>query len=158
MAREVEGENGESERWFHSLLQPDYITVLAETSAREIVLVRQYRPILERSFLELPGGLLDTKEDPAGCAARELEEETGFKISRPLFLLGNLCPDQGRLENRLWCYYAENVEPLPNWVPEPGIEQVVLSKADFLSALRDGEFESAIQIAAIGLAMLHGRF
>lgn len=158
MAREVEEDKEESGRWFHSLLQPDYVAVLAETPAHEIVLVRQYRPALERTFLELPAGLLDTKEDPACCAARELEEETGFKASGPLILLGNLCPDQGRLENRLWCYYAEGVESVPNWRPEAGVERVVMPKSDFFHAMKQGKFEPALHIAIVGLAMLQGRF
>ena len=44
----------------------------------QICLVRQYRVALERMTLEIPAGKLDPGEDPAVCAERELEEETGL--------------------------------------------------------------------------------
>ena len=45
-----------------------------------IVMVRQYRNALERETLEIPAGCRDSKtEDTAYCAAREMEEETGYR-------------------------------------------------------------------------------
>jgi ADP-ribose pyrophosphatase len=43
-----------------------------------ILLVHQYRYPLKKELLELPAGKLDPGEDPQVCAARELEEETGY--------------------------------------------------------------------------------
>ena len=44
-----------------------------------ILMVRQYRNALDRFTLELPAGKKDSpEEDMAVCAARELEEETGY--------------------------------------------------------------------------------
>ncbi|MFV3037892.1 NUDIX hydrolase, partial [Klebsiella pneumoniae] len=64
---------------FYSLKIPDYVTVIAWTREDRIVLVRQYRPAIERETLELPSGLVDTSDPPDVCAARELEEETGYR-------------------------------------------------------------------------------
>lgn len=45
-----------------------------------ILLIRQFRPAIDRETLELPAGARDREgEDPAVTAARELEEETGFR-------------------------------------------------------------------------------
>jgi ADP-ribose pyrophosphatase len=44
----------------------------------EIVLVKQYRPPLERVCIELPAGLIDAGETPEESALRELHEETGY--------------------------------------------------------------------------------
>lgn len=74
-----------------------------------ILLVRQYRPCVERETLELPAG---SKEDPAenaeAAALRELEEETGFSCDRLTFI--------ARLKTTMsWCdettdvFAAENV-------------------------------------------------
>ncbi len=45
-----------------------------------ILLIRQFRPAIDREALELPAGAKDaSREDPAVTAARELEEETGYR-------------------------------------------------------------------------------
>jgi ADP-ribose pyrophosphatase len=45
-------------------------------------MVRQHRPAIERFTLELPAGKIDeVGESKKACAARELEEETGYKAS-----------------------------------------------------------------------------
>jgi hypothetical protein len=50
----------------------------------KILLVRQYRNALDRYPLELPAGKVDSKDEPRRiCAFRELEEETGYKVSSP---------------------------------------------------------------------------
>jgi ADP-ribose pyrophosphatase len=47
------------------------------------VLVRQFRYPPRRTFLEVPAGKIDRPdEDPAEVAARELEEETGWRANR----------------------------------------------------------------------------
>ena len=48
-----------------------------------ILLIRQFRPAIDREALELPAGARDSSgEDPAVTAARELEEETGYRPGR----------------------------------------------------------------------------
>lgn len=59
--------------------------IFAETDAGEVVLVEQYRVPLGRRCLELPAGLVgdETDGEPAAvAAARELEEETGYRAER----------------------------------------------------------------------------
>ncbi len=52
-----------------------------------ILLVRQYRPSVEREMLELPAGAKDSEnENPEAAAARELLEETGYAAGKMTFL------------------------------------------------------------------------
>lgn len=46
-----------------------------------VLLVRQYRHAVGGYILEIPAGKLDSGEDPRDCAARELEEEIGFRAA-----------------------------------------------------------------------------
>jgi ADP-ribose pyrophosphatase len=43
-----------------------------------VILVNQYRYPVKKNVIELPAGKLAPGEDPKLCAARELEEETGY--------------------------------------------------------------------------------
>ena len=62
--------------------------VLPVTEDGKILMVRQYRNALERETLEIPAGCRDSKtEDTAYCAAREMEEETGYRSTNVKHLL-----------------------------------------------------------------------
>lgn len=156
--REVEGSGPRTNRVYHSFRQHDYVTVLAETSAGEVALVDQYRAALERRILELPGGLVDSGNDPAASAAQELAEEAGLHAPDGLLLMGTLAPDTGRLENRLWCFHARNAAPLAGWQPEHDMTRVLMPKAEFKALVVAGRFEPALHVAVVGLALLNGRF
>ena len=101
----------------------------------KICLVRQYRIALERMSLEIPAGKLDPNEDPAVCAARELEEETGLVAERiePLAVSagapgfnnektrifvarglsqGAARPDEGEFVDVVWVPIADMVEAI----------------------------------------------
>lgn len=76
------------------VVHPGAVLILPVRSANEVILIHNYRFVVGRELLELPAGTLEPGEAPAVCAARELEEETG--------------------------YVAERIEPLCNFYTTPG--------------------------------------
>lgn len=69
------------------------VVIVPLTSNKEIVLVEQYRPPLKKRVLELPAGLVGDKKEFENeafeiAAARELEEETGYRASKMTLVTG----------------------------------------------------------------------
>src|SRR5688572_27121618 len=76
---------------YYALVTHDYVCVVAVTAEGRFVMVRQFRPAVERLTLELPAGTVEPGETPEACIRRELEEETGYRAAS-LVHLGTLTP------------------------------------------------------------------
>ena len=61
---------------------PGAAAVVAVDGANRVCLVRQYRHGVDDFLWEIPAGKLDAGEQPAVCAVRELQEETGVTADR----------------------------------------------------------------------------
>ena len=64
-----------------------FVSILAVTPQREIVLVEQFRIPVQRRAIEIPAGIVGDEEEHLGeslaaCAARELLEETGYRVGQ----------------------------------------------------------------------------
>ncbi|MBO5617523.1 MAG: NUDIX hydrolase [Pseudobutyrivibrio sp.] len=75
--------NGKEEKWDFVSHRMGAACVLAVRPDGKILMVRQYRNALDRFTLEVPAGKSDSlDEDTSICAARELEEETGYRAGK----------------------------------------------------------------------------
>lgn len=61
---------------------PGGVAVVPILDPETVMLVRQYRQAAGRDLLEIPAGTIEPGEDPVECAARELEEEVGYRAAR----------------------------------------------------------------------------
>jgi ADP-ribose pyrophosphatase len=92
-----------------------WVNVVALTQAGEIVLVRQFRPGIGRTILELPGGTTDPEDaSPEAAVRRELLEETGYTGER-FVATGCYSPNPASHTNLVHCEHLEVVlMPLEN--------------------------------------------
>lgn len=146
---------GEAEPYY-GLDLADYVGVVATTSRNELVVVRQYRPVVESHTLELPSGHVDPGETPEVAARRELLEETGYEADRLESLGIPLFSDTGRLANRMWGFRAKDVRLARRAHPsEEGIETVLLTARELGRRIDGGEFVHALHLALLYLGDFH---
>ncbi len=77
-----------------------------------LLLVRQFRYPIKQFLLELPAGKLGPGEDPMVCAARELEEETGYTANE-LTKLTAIYTTPGFCNELLHIYLARDLKKSP---------------------------------------------
>ena len=92
---------------------PGGAVVVAILPDDTVLLVRQYRFPVGRELYELPAGKLDKGEDPMHCAARELEEETGY-VAASLHKLMAMCTTPGFSDEILHIFLASGLQPSPH--------------------------------------------
>jgi len=91
------------------IVHPGAVIVLPLLTDTEIVMIHNYRYSVEREMLELPAGTLDPDESPAACAARELEEETGYRPGR-LEPMGEFYTSPGITNELMRCFVAHDLQ------------------------------------------------
>jgi len=141
----------------YSISTKDYVCVIATTENGDLLLVRQFRPALDKMVLELPSGHVEEGETPEQAARKELLEETGY-IAGEMIPLGALSSDPGRLANQMWSFFAPAAVPAPveTFIPEAGIELVVFDKGMRELLLFESSFSSALNHAAVLMSVLKG--
>lgn len=83
--------------------------VVALLPRNNVILVRQFRYPIQEYVYELPAGKLNPGEDPAMCARRELEEETGY-VAGTLIPLTAIYTTPGFCNERLYLYLATDLK------------------------------------------------
>lgn len=85
--------------------------VVAVNDEGKLLMVRQYRNALDRETLEIPAGGLNAVDEPTDvAAARELEEETGYKAGK-LELLITLRTTVAFCNEKIDVYVATDLKP-----------------------------------------------
>lgn len=87
---------------------PGAVGVVALQPDGRVTLVRQYRHAIGRELLEIPAGRLEPGEEPRSAAARELEEETGYRPGS-LESLGSFFPAPGFCSEELHLFLARDL-------------------------------------------------
>ena len=129
---------------------PGAACVLAVTEANEVVLVRQWRYATGQALLELPAGKLDAGEDPAVCAARELEEETPYS-AQSVRLLHTFYTAPGFCNEKMYLYLAEGITPTSTRKPDQDefVETELWTRDQVRQAIQSGDICDAKTLLAL---------
>lgn len=128
---------------------PGAAAVVPVDESGAVLLVRQYRYAAGGWLLEVPAGKLDRSEAPERCAARELEEETGYRADA-LVPMGCIWTTPGFTDERIWLFLATGLERTQT-AHQPDevmtLERVPLTRAVEMAAR--GEIADAKSICAL---------
>jgi 8-oxo-dGTP pyrophosphatase MutT (NUDIX family) len=92
------------EQWVVRLPKAAIVVVL-DDPGESVLMLWRHRFIIDRWVWELPGGYIDEEEDPRLSAAREVEEETGWRPA-PLRELLRFQPMVGTVDSENIVYVA----------------------------------------------------
>ena len=137
---------------------PGAACVLAVTEADEVVLVRQWRYATGQALLELPAGKLDAGEDPAVCAARELEEETPYR-AQSVRLLHTFYTAPGFCDEKMYLYLAESITPTSTRKPDQDefVETVLLSRQAVRKAIAANQIQDGKTLVGLQYWLLNSK-
>ena len=155
IARDVRFSAESSVETYYAIAQPDYVAVLAITPESRVLLVRQYRPAIERFSLELPAGMVDPNEDPLETAKRELLEETGYP-TMSIELIGKGATCSSRISNTTHSFVVRTGDRALGFVEEPGVQVSSVSTDELHSLVLSGEFGEQTHLGVLAQASARG--
>jgi ADP-ribose pyrophosphatase len=126
--------------------------VIPITAQGEIVLVEQYRYLLDKTSLEFPGGGVAQDEPPLEAAQRELAEECG--CAGQLAPIGTFSPWNGVTDEICHVYLADPVVPdLSGACPDATESFIIhrLTQAEFEAQIARGSIWDGMTLAAFAL-------
>lgn len=136
------------------VITPDYVNVLAETTEGLFLCFRQTKYGVQGTTLAVPGGYLETDEDPLAGAKRELVEETGFAAAQ-WSPLGSYRVGANRGFGTGHLFLAQGARQVSQPDADDLEEQqlLMLSRSELEAALSAGEFKVLAWAAVIALAL-----
>lgn len=128
---------------------PGAVVVLPVLDDGRFVIIRNHRIAIDQHLWELCAGTLEPGEDPAACAARELEEETGYRADS-IFPLGTLYTTPGVTDQRMHVFLAQSMTFVgQRLMPDEDIVTALKSPGEVWSMIDRGELVDAKSIVAL---------
>jgi 8-oxo-dGTP pyrophosphatase MutT (NUDIX family) len=126
-----------------------WVNVIPLTPRNEVVLIRQYRHGTREVTMEIPGGIVESKDSPVVAAKRELLEETGYEASEML-PLGFVHPNPAFLNNRCYSFLGKDVRRVGKQTQDEkeDIEVLLRPLGDIPHLIEEGAITHALVLAA----------
>jgi len=114
-----------------------------------VILIHQFRISIQHELIELPAGRLEPNEEPMKCAARELEEEIGYRANK-LIQIASYFASVGNSNERMYVFLALDLKKTKLQLEaDERIREVVMPLEMVKEKLARQEFEDSKTI--IGL-------
>jgi 8-oxo-dGTP pyrophosphatase MutT (NUDIX family) len=129
------------------------MSVVLDEAAERVLLIWRHRFIIDRWLWELPGGYIDPGEDGIAAAAREVEEETGYR-PRSIEHVLTFQPMTGSADSAHELYLARGAERVGTPLADEAEEVRWIPLADLPGLIATGEIVGAATIIGAQHALL----
>jgi len=132
---------------------PRSVVLLPIPEPRKIVLVRQYRYVVNRWLWELPAGSVDEGETPEEAARRECHEEIG-QIPETIVRLASWLPTPGFCDEEMLFFRLSSLSTPAETAPPDEDEDIEVGTFAFAEAremIRRGEIVDMKTVAGLTL-------
>ena len=122
----------------------------------EFLFIRQYRFIVDQHVWAIPSGGVEEGEGLAEAASREMEEETGYRPSKPLQHLLGYYPSYGSGNQRFELFLAE--DPVRSSAAVPDSREVIstrwFKREEVLAMIERNEIVDGLSLTPLLLLLL----
>jgi len=137
--------------WRELVVHPGAVLILPLLAPEKVILIHNYRFAVSAELLELPAGTLEPEEQPIDCAARELEEETGYAAGK-IEPLCEFYTSPGFTDERMFVFLASDLTATAQRLDSTEqIRVAIMDLSDALAATADGRIVDGKTIAALQL-------
>ena len=151
----VRAPGGQTVNW-DVIEHPGSVSIVPIDADDQVLLVRQYRPAIAETLLEIPAGTLEPGESPEMSAQRELREEIGMRAEW-LRAIGSYYLVPGYSSELMHAFAASGLSPAP--LQQDVDEDISVESIPFgelMAQISRRELRDAKTIAAI-LLLAHER-
>jgi ADP-ribose pyrophosphatase len=122
----------------------DVVVVVPFLDNDRLVMITQYRYPVDKVLLEFPAGHVETGEEPQNTAARELEEETGYKAEK-IECIYKYHPSVSRSKQTVHVFRATGLSEKGTTMHDGGedINMKILTVGELRQMIQKGEVEGA---------------
>ena len=136
------------------VMHPGAVLIVPLLGKDRIVMIKQYRPVINSYIWELPAGTLGMRESPIKCAKRELIEEVGYK-AKMWKRLGSIYTAPGYTNERIIIFEARRMMKEKTMQQEDEIiKKHIFTKKEVSRLFKNGKIVDAKTVCALKLARI----
>jgi ADP-ribose pyrophosphatase len=131
------------------IIHPGAVAILPLVASDRVCLLRNRRPNVGDTLIEIPAGTLEPDESPDQAAPRELAEETGYQAGR-WRKLAEFFPSPGVMSERTHLFVAEDLVPgAMHLERDEELEPFVIPLSQAVAWALDGTIKDAKTLVAL---------
>jgi len=128
---------------------PGAVCIVPFLSSTKVVMIRQFRPVINTYIYEFPAGTREKDERPDVCARREIIEEIGYK-AKTIKRIGDIYLAPGYSSEKIILYEARSlIKTQQALEPDEVLDVCIFSKREVRELFHAGKITDAKTICAM---------